>query len=163
MMFLSISYEIFGIIFLFIILGLVLSIRIVPNKTVWLIERKKQFHRKLETGIHFIIPFFDQITHKISLTPFNQEMFFQNIQTKDEQKLALKLNCTCQIEDPLLYAQHSLSTVIANEQIQFLAKQKTLIEMRNNVEAFNDELYQLLDRESIQFGLKILKINIYYE
>ena len=49
---------IFAIVFL---IGLIRGIKIVPNKTVLLVERLGKYNRTLEAGFHVLFPFLDKV------------------------------------------------------------------------------------------------------
>ncbi|MBN8531389.1 MAG: hypothetical protein J0L97_05960 [Alphaproteobacteria bacterium] len=40
------------------------SIKMVPMRQVWSVERQGKFHRRLLPGLNFIIPFFERISFK---------------------------------------------------------------------------------------------------
>lgn len=42
---------------------LVTSLQIVPNRTIRIVERLGQFHRKLDAGFHVLIPWVDEVTY----------------------------------------------------------------------------------------------------
>ena len=58
---------------MFVIIVLVLfwllaaNVRIVPQATVYVIERLGAYHMTWETGLHFKVPFFDRIAKRVSL------------------------------------------------------------------------------------------------
>ncbi|WP_347360046.1 SPFH domain-containing protein, partial [Pseudomonas sp. FW305-BF6] len=58
---------IIGIIVLFVVLLLLSSIRIVRQSEVYLVERLGKFHRKLESGIHIVVPFIERVASKKTL------------------------------------------------------------------------------------------------
>ena len=56
------------IVFVFLILvTLKLGVKIVPQSENWLVERLGKFNRKLEAGLHLIIPFFESVRYKVPI------------------------------------------------------------------------------------------------
>jgi len=55
-----------GLIFLALII-LMKTARVVPQKTVYIIERLGKYHATLDAGFHILIPFIDRIAYKHSL------------------------------------------------------------------------------------------------
>ena len=53
------------IILILVLIGIFSSIRVVNTGSVAVVERLGQFHRILEPGWHFIIPFFDFVRRKV--------------------------------------------------------------------------------------------------
>ena len=50
-----------------VLLTLKLGINIVPQSENWLVERLGKFNRKLEAGLHLIIPFFETVRYKVPI------------------------------------------------------------------------------------------------
>jgi len=51
-----------GILALYTLRKLIVSIQIVPNRTIRIVERFGKFHRRLDAGFHVLIPWVDQVT-----------------------------------------------------------------------------------------------------
>jgi regulator of protease activity HflC (stomatin/prohibitin superfamily) len=51
-----------GICFITIVLGFIKSIRLVPTKSAFIVERLGKYHKTLDAGFHALIPFFDKVT-----------------------------------------------------------------------------------------------------
>jgi regulator of protease activity HflC (stomatin/prohibitin superfamily) len=51
-----------GICFITIVLGFIKSIRLVPTKSAYIVERLGKYHKTLDAGFHALIPFFDKVT-----------------------------------------------------------------------------------------------------
>ena len=57
-----------GLLFVFILLLIAAAnIKIVPQATVFVIERLGTYYATWETGLHFKVPFFDRIAKKVSI------------------------------------------------------------------------------------------------
>ncbi len=54
---------VWGIIFLIFILNLFRSIRLVPTKSAYIVERLGKYHSTLDAGFHALIPFFDKVAY----------------------------------------------------------------------------------------------------
>lgn len=52
---------------LFAFIVLLKTARVVPQKTVFIVERLGKYHTTLEAGFHILIPFIDRIAYKHSL------------------------------------------------------------------------------------------------
>jgi len=86
----------------FIILGF--SIRVVHQSTAIVIERVGKFNRVLETGIHFVIPFFERAASKpISLKEQVKDFKPQPVITKDNVTMQIDTVVYYQVTDPKLY------------------------------------------------------------
>jgi regulator of protease activity HflC (stomatin/prohibitin superfamily) len=50
-----------------VVIYLLFAIKIVPQSQNWLVERLGKFNRRLEAGLHIIIPFFEAIRYKVDI------------------------------------------------------------------------------------------------
>ncbi|RAH63957.1 SPFH domain-containing protein [Aspergillus aculeatinus CBS 121060] len=64
-------------------------VRFVPQQTAWIVERMGKFHRILEPGLAFMIPFIDRIAYVKSLKESAIEIPSQNAITADNVTLEL--------------------------------------------------------------------------
>lgn len=55
---------VFGILLLFVLAVVLSSIKVVNTGYLYVVERFGQFHRVLEPGLHFIVPFVDFVRKK---------------------------------------------------------------------------------------------------
>ena len=56
-----------GVIFIYILLGIIRSLRLVPARMEFIVERFGRYHTTLGAGFHFMIPFIDKVA-------FNQDL-----------------------------------------------------------------------------------------
>ena len=59
-------YAVLSVAFVLIVY-LFLSIKIVPQSQNFLIERLGKFDRKLEAGLHIVVPVFEAVSHRIDI------------------------------------------------------------------------------------------------
>ena len=50
-----------GVLFIYIILALVRSLRLVPARMEFIVERFGRYHTTLDAGFHFLMPFVDRV------------------------------------------------------------------------------------------------------
>lgn len=63
------------------------SVRIVPNRTELLVERLGRYHATLGPGVHFLLPFIDQVTFSIDLKEEAVDVPPQDCFTKDNVRV----------------------------------------------------------------------------
>jgi regulator of protease activity HflC (stomatin/prohibitin superfamily) len=63
----SFSTVVYIALLVLIVVALKGGIKIVPQSENWLVERLGKFNRKLDAGLHIIIPFFEVIQHKVPI------------------------------------------------------------------------------------------------
>ena len=50
-----------GVIFIYILLGIIRSLRLVPARMEFIVERFGRYRNTLDAGFHFLIPFIDKV------------------------------------------------------------------------------------------------------
>lgn len=78
-----ISLIVTGIIGILVITTLLSSIKIVSTGNVYIVERMGVYNRTLEPGIHFLIPFIENVVSKVSLKRQILDAEPQSVITKD--------------------------------------------------------------------------------
>ncbi len=73
-----------GLLFIVFVYKLLYSIRIVPNKKAYIVERLGQYHKTLGPGFHALIPFIDKVTFIQDLKEATIDVPPQDCFTKDE-------------------------------------------------------------------------------
>lgn len=58
---------ILGILVLIVLIVVITNIKIVPQASVYVVERLGAYYATWETGLHFKMPFFDRIAKRVSL------------------------------------------------------------------------------------------------
>ena len=82
------SRFIIGLLILYVLVKFVRSIRIVPNKSSYIVERFGKYHRTLDAGFHTLIPFIDEVSfiqdlREVSIVVEPQECFTRdNVQVE---------------------------------------------------------------------------------
>ena len=70
------TFSFSSVVYLFILVLVLVTLRysvfIVPQSENWLIERLGRYHRKIEAGLHLLIPIFEVVRHKVSVQEMQQ-------------------------------------------------------------------------------------------
>jgi regulator of protease activity HflC (stomatin/prohibitin superfamily) len=75
---------IIGVLFLYVILALVKSLRLVPARMEFIVERFGRYNSTLDAGFHFLIPFVDRVAFAQDLKEHTMDVPSQTCFTKDE-------------------------------------------------------------------------------
>lgn len=156
---------IFMVIVVIILITLLSSIRIVNTGSVYLLERFGQFHKVLEPGWHFIIPFADFIRKKVSTKQQILDIEPQSVITKDNVKIS--------IDNVIFYkVVNSRDAVYNIENYKSGIVYATITNMRNIVgdmslddvlsgrDRINLKLLEIIDEITDAYGVKILSVEI---
>lgn len=157
----------FLILVLFIILLLLVtaSIKIVNTGSLYVVERIGQFHRVLEPGWHFVIPFVDFVRKKVSTKQQILDIEPQSVITKDNVKIS--------IDNVIFYKVMNARDAVYNiESFKSGIVYSTITNMRNIVgnmsldevlsgrDKINSELLMVVDEITDAYGIKILSVEI---
>ncbi|WP_294354713.1 SPFH domain-containing protein [uncultured Clostridium sp.] len=157
---------ILGIVLIFLLIVLVTSsIRIVNTGYLYVVERLGQFHRVLEPGWHFTIPFVDFVRKKVSTKQQILDVPPQSVITKDNVKISVdnvifyKLlnakDAVYNIEDFRSGIVYSATTNMRN-----IIGNMTLDEVLSGRDAINQDLLSIIDEVTDAYGIKILSVEI---
>lgn len=158
--------SILGIILLIIILAAVFSsIKIVNTGYVFIVERFGQYHRTLEPGWHFTIPFADYVRGKISTKQQILDIQPQSVITNDNVKISIdnvifykvldSKSALYNIED---YKSGIVYSTITN--MRNIVGEMTLDEVLSGRDRINSKLLEIIDEITDAYGIKILSVEI---
>src|ERR1700745_2852530 len=153
-----------GIAFVLLIV-LLRTIKIVPQKQVKIIERLGKYHRTAEAGLNTILPFLDSVRDTIDLREQITKIEPQPVITRD--------NVTMEV-DAVIYSV-IVDPVRATYEVQNLRwglEQLTLSALRNVIgqldldhtlssrDTTNSQLRAALDSATQQWGVKVMRIEL---
>jgi regulator of protease activity HflC (stomatin/prohibitin superfamily) len=151
------------LIFVFAVVGL--SIKLVPQNRVYIIERLGKYHTTLEAGIHLIVPFIDRIAAVHDLRILQLDMPKQPVITKDNVSMGIDSYIFYQIVDAKMatygianYAAGILNlTVSAMRQV---VGELELDEVLGSRDKINARLRETLDQATANWGIRIDRIEL---
>ena len=156
----------FLIILLIIILVIAfMSIKIVKQSEVYIIERLGKFYKVADAGLTIIVPFFDHVRSVISLKQQTMDIPPQGVITKDNVTITIDTVVFYKITDPAkaVYEIQSLKKGIeylAITTIRDIVGKMDLDETFSSRDAINDRLRVILDEATDQWGCKIDRVEI---
>jgi regulator of protease activity HflC (stomatin/prohibitin superfamily) len=156
-----------------ILLGLILLIllivlrtaRVVPQKTVFIIERLGKYHATLDAGFHILVPFIDRVAYKHSLKELAIDVPSQSCITKDNIQVEVDGILYFQIVDPVkasygindyAFASIQLAQTTMRSEIGRIDLDKTFEER----EKINSSIVDAVDKASEPWGLKVTRYEI---
>jgi len=154
-----------GIILLFIVVVLVKTAVVVPQRSEFVVERLGKYRTTLEAGFHILIPFFDKIAYKRSLKEEPTDIPAQTCITAD--------NVTLEV-DGILYLQvmNSKKSAYGIDDYRFASSQLAQTSLRSAIgkitldstfearETLNGQVVMALDEAAANWGVKVLRYEI---
>ncbi|HEU5047142.1 MAG TPA: stomatin-like protein [Rickettsiales bacterium] len=87
------------------------GIRIVPQQSVWIVEKLGKFDRALEPGLNFLIPYIETVAYKHSLKEYAMDVQEQTAITRDNVTLVIDGLIYLKIMDPV-HASYGVSNPV---------------------------------------------------
>jgi len=141
------------------------SIRIIPSRTVKVVERLGKYAKTLNEGIHFLIPFIDSVRYQHSLKEQALDVPSQSCFTKDNVRITVDGILYFQVFDP-----HKASYGIANYKLATIYLAQTT--MRSVIgrldldttfeerEQINAAILKNVDAATDPWGVKVTRYEI---
>ncbi|MGN1296975.1 MAG: SPFH domain-containing protein [Clostridia bacterium] len=156
--------------FLLVLLVIILiiaamSIKIVKQSEVYVIERLGKFYKVADAGLTIIIPFFDRVRSVVSLKQQTMDVPPQGVITKDNVTITIDTVVFYQITDPAkaVYEIQSLKKGIeylAITTIRDIIGKMDLDETFSSRDGINNQLRIVLDEATDRWGCKIDRVEI---
>ncbi|MCM0646933.1 SPFH/Band 7/PHB domain protein [Clostridium swellfunianum] len=160
------QYVLLSFVIALILLILVFSsIKIVNTGSLYVVERLGQFHRVLEPGWHFVIPFVDFVRKKVSTKQQILDIEPQNVITKDNVKINIDnvifykvMNAKDAVYNIESYKSGIVYSTITN--MRNIVGNMSLDEVLSGRDVINSELLKVVDEITDAYGIKILSVEI---
>ena len=154
-----------GILIAFMVVVLIKTAVIVPQRMEFVVERLGKYRGTLQAGFHILIPFFDRVAYKRSLKEEPIDIAAQTCITAD--------NVTLEV-DGILYIQviDSKKSAYGIDNFHFAAGQLAQTSLRSAIgkidldktfearETLNGQVVQALDEAAGNWGVKVLRYEI---
>ena len=144
---------------------LVCSIRIVRQATAVVVERLGKYHKTLETGVHFILPFIDKCSQPITLKEIVADFKPQPVITKDNVTMQIDTVVYFQITDPKLFTYGVENPIKAIENLtattlRNIVGELELDETLTSRDTVNTKMRTILDEATDPWGIKITRVEL---
>ncbi len=148
-----------------IVITLFASIKIVRQSDAIVVERLGKYHKTLDTGFHFIIPFFDRCGTPISLKEIVADFKPQPVITKDNVTMQIDTVVYFQITDPKLFSYGVDNPIKAIENLTATTLRNIVgdLELDDTLtsrEIVNAKMREVLDKATDPWGIKINRVEL---
>ena len=148
------------IVIIFVIIVLLKTAKVVPQRTVFIIERLGKYRATLEAGFHILLPFIDRVAYKHSLKENVIDVPPQVCITKDNFQVEVDGILYLQVIDPVkasyginnyIFGSVQLAQTTMRSEIGKIELDRTF-EERDKI---NAEIVAAVDKASEPWGIKI--------
>ena len=156
---------ILGVILLLILIVVISSIKVVNTGHLYVVERFGQFHRVLEPGLHFIVPFVDFVRRKVSTKQQILDVEPQSVITKDNVKILVDNVIFYKVlnaRDAVYNIESFQSGIVysATTNMRNILGNMSLDEILSGRDSINQDLLSIIDEVTDAYGIKILSVEI---
>ena len=148
-----------------VVITLFASIKIVRQSDAIVVERLGKYHKTLDTGFHFVIPFFDRCGTPISLKEIVADFKPQPVITKDNVTMQIDTVVYFQITDPKLFSYGVDNPIKAIENLTATTLRNIVGELElddtlTSRELVNAKMREVLDKATDPWGIKINRVEL---
>jgi regulator of protease activity HflC (stomatin/prohibitin superfamily) len=156
------------VLLVFVVLVLVvlkLGVKIVPQSENWLVERLGKFNRKLEAGLHLIIPFFESVRFKVPIQERQLPPKPINAITLDNVTISVSLAVLYRIVDAsktmyrIANVDDAIMTIV-NGTVRSVIGKTDLDGVQSNRRQISEEIESDLRSVSEEWGILITRVEI---
>jgi len=155
-----------GIIILIILVVIFISgIKIIPQSKAYVVERLGAYHRTMQTGMHYVIPFIERISNKVSLKEIVKDFAPQPVITKDNVTMQIDTVVYFQITDPKLYSYGVENPINAIENLTATTLRNIIGELEldetlTSRDVINTKMRSILDEATDPWGVKVNRVEV---
>jgi regulator of protease activity HflC (stomatin/prohibitin superfamily) len=141
------------------------SVKIVPQSENWLVERLGKYHRKMEAGLHLLIPFFETVRYKVPIQERQLPPKPINAITLDNVTISVSLAVLYRIADASK-TMYRISNVddaiitIVNGTVRSVIGKTDLDGVQSNRRHLSIEIEEELKTVSEEWGIVLTRVEI---
>lgn len=160
-----IAIVIVSVVVFLVILVLATSLRIVNQTDRYVVERLGKYLVTWNTGVHFLLPFFDKIAKKVSLKEQIYDFPPQPVITKDNVTMQIDTVVFFTVTDPKLYTYGVENPIVGIEALSATTLRNIigdldLDETLTSREIINSKMRSILDEATDPWGIKVTRVEV---
>jgi len=153
------------VLFLIVLVLIITNIKIVPQAEAYVVERLGAFNATWDVGLHFKIPFIEQVRKRVSLKEQVVDFAPQPVITKDNVTMQIDTVVYYQITDPKMYTygvNHPMSAIenLTATTLRNIIGDLELDETLTSREIVNTKMRAILDEATDPWGIKINRVEL---
>ena len=148
-----------------VVVILIAALKIVPQGTEYVIEFLGKYRTTWGAGLHFLIPFFERISKRITLKEQVLDSPPQPVITKDNVTMQIDTVVFFRIYDAKLYAYGAVNPISALENLTATTLRNLVGELELDAtltsrDTINGKMTAILDEATDQWGIKVSRVEL---
>lgn len=148
-----------------VVVTLGLSVRVIQQQQLGIIQRLGKYHRSIGPGLHLIVPFIDQVAHKMDMREAVVPFPPQGVITEDNLMVGIDSVIYYQIVDPVRAAYEAQDFIQAIEQLTQTTLRNIIggLDLEQTLtsrEEINQKLRVVLDEATGKWGIKVNRVEL---
>jgi regulator of protease activity HflC (stomatin/prohibitin superfamily) len=141
------------------------AVKIVPQSENWLVERLGKYHRKMEAGLHLLIPFFETVRYKVPIQERQLPPKPINAITLDNVTISISLAVLYRIADAsktmyrITNVDDAIITIV-NGTVRSVIGKTDLDGVQSNRRQLSIEIEEELKTVSDEWGIVLTRVEI---
>lgn len=141
------------------------GVRIIPQSRAYVVERLGAYHRTMQTGLHYVIPFIERVANNVSLKEIVKDFPPQPVITKDNVTMQIDTVVYFQITDSKLYTYGIENPVNAIENLTATTLRNIIGELEldetlTSRDVINTKMRSILDEATDPWGVKVTRVEV---
>ena len=140
-------------------------VKVIKQSKVGIVMRLGKFQKKADTGVHFLIPFLDQMAYVIDLRENVVDFPPQPVITKDNVTMQIDTVVYFQVTDPVRYVFEIANPISAIENLtattlRNIIGELDLDETLTSRDIINTKMRSILDEATDKWGIKVNRVEL---
>ncbi len=156
----------FGLVVLIILVVIAATgIKIIPQSKAYVVERLGAYHRTMQTGLHYVLPFIERVANVVSLKEIVKDFAPQPVITKDNVTMQIDTVVYFQITDSKLYTYGVENPINAIENLTATTLRNIIGELEldetlTSRDVINTKMRSILDEATDPWGVKVNRVEV---
>lgn len=156
----------YGLIIIIVLVAIAAAgIKIIPQSKAYVVERLGAYHRTMQTGLRYVVPFIERVANNVSLKEIVKDFAPQPVITKDNVTMQIDTVVYFQITDPKLYTYGVENPINAIENLTATTLRNIIGELEldetlTSRDVINTKMRSILDEATDPWGVKVNRVEV---
>ena len=155
----------FLVIVIFLLVIALTGVKIIPQSKAYVVERLGAYHRTMQTGLHYVIPFIERVSNVVNLKEIVKDFAPQPVITEDNVTMQIDTVVYFHITDPKMYTYGIENPISAIENLTATTLRNIigdleLDETLTSRDVINTQMRSILDVATDPWGIRVSRVEV---